>query len=157
MSQCTRVLIADDHAHSRKGLRALLSTWPAVEVICEAEDGREAVQRVEECQPDVVLMDIRMPTWDGLEATRHIKARWPEIRVIALTIRTTCRSEATSAGVDVFLLKGCPSRDLFAAIQGDGDSWDESKAAKAKTESAVTETVDVNPLRKPLAAAASMA
>jgi DNA-binding NarL/FixJ family response regulator len=120
MDQPTRVLIVDDHAPTRKGLRALLSSWPALEVVCEAEDGREAVQRVEECQPDVVLMDIMMPAWDGLETTRQIKARWPQIRVIALTIRTNGRAEAMSAGADGFLLKGCPSKDLLAAIQGNG-------------------------------------
>jgi DNA-binding NarL/FixJ family response regulator len=157
MGQCTRVLIADDHAHSRKGLRALLSTWPAVEVVGEAEDGREAVQRVEECQPDVVLMDLQMPEWDGLKATRYIKARWPQIRVIALTIRATSRSEAMAAGVDAFLLKGCPSKELLAAIQGDEDSREKSKAAMARTEDTVTDITGVNPLRNPLTAAASMA
>ena len=122
MGQRIRMLIADDHPHSRKGLRALLSTFSDVEVVCEAQDGREAVQLVEECQPDVVLMDIRMPNWDGLQATRQIKARWPEIRIIALTIRATSRAAALSAGADGFLLKGCASEELFAEIQCLGKS-----------------------------------
>lgn len=117
MGRRIRVLIADDHAHARRGLRALLSTSPAVEVVCEAENGREAAQRVEECQPDVVIMDIQMPVWDGLEATRYIKANWPGVAVIALTIRASWHAAALSAGADGFLLKGCPSRELIAAVQ----------------------------------------
>ncbi len=121
MDRCIRVLIADDYAHVRKGLRALLSTCPGVEVVGEAQDGREAVRGVEEYQPDVVLMDIEMPVWDGLKATRYIKVRCPDVRVIALTVRATSQDAALSAGADGFLLKGCSSKDLFAAIQGDVD------------------------------------
>ena len=117
MGQRIRVLIADDHAHARRGLRALLSTNPAIEVVCEAENGREAAQRVEQCRPDVVIMDIQMPVWDGLEATRYIKARWPAVAVIALTIRASWHAAALSAGADGFLLKGCPSSELLAAVQ----------------------------------------
>ena len=116
MGQGIRVLIADDHQKSRKGLRALLATCPTVETIGEAENGREAARLVEERQPDVVLMDIQMPVWDGFEATRYIKARWPEVRVVALTIHAAWQPAAMSAGADTFLLKGCPSRDLFAAV-----------------------------------------
>jgi len=117
MSQRIRVLIADDHAHARRGLRALLSTSSAVEVVCEAENGREAARRVEECQPDVVIMDIQMPVWDGLEATRYIKTKWPGVAVIALTISASWHAAALSAGADGFLLKGCPSTELIAAVQ----------------------------------------
>jgi DNA-binding NarL/FixJ family response regulator len=133
MGQRIRILIADDHPHSRKGLRALLATYSAVEVVSEARDGREAVQLVEECQPDVVLMDIKMPVWDGLQATRQIKARWPQVRVIALTIRATSQSAAMSAGADGFLLKGCPSQELFAEIQRQGQP--RPGAPKTKPES----------------------
>ncbi len=140
MGQRIRVLIADDHPRSRKGLRALLSTCPAVEVIGAAQDGREAVQLVEECQPDVVLMDIQMPIWDGLQATRVIKAHWPEVRVIILTIRTAGRAAAISAGADGFLLKGCPSEALFAEIQGDGDTEQEPGSAKSWSQSGMPPT-----------------
>ncbi len=117
MGQRIRVLIADDHSKSRKGLRALLATCSTVGTIWEAENGREAATLVEERQPDVVLMDIQMPVWDGFEATRYIKARWPEVKVIALTIHAAWQPAAMSAGADTFLLKGCPSQELFAAIQ----------------------------------------
>jgi CheY-like chemotaxis protein len=116
MDQPTRVLIVDDHAFARKALRALLATRASVEVCCEAVDGQEAVQLVEEYQPDVVLMDIQMPGCDGIQATRSIKARWPQVRVIALTARSTYQAAALSAGADLFLLKGTPTADLVAAI-----------------------------------------
>jgi DNA-binding NarL/FixJ family response regulator len=115
-----RVLIADDHPSARRGLRALLSTCPAVEVVCEAVDGHEAVQRVEECRPDVVLMDIRMPVCDGVEATQAIKAQWPEVEVIVLTVSAAYEAAAIAAGADGFLLKGGPSQELLAALQCHG-------------------------------------
>jgi DNA-binding NarL/FixJ family response regulator len=111
-----RLLIADDAPRSRHGLRALLATWPEVEVIGEAADGREAVRLLGECQPDVVLMDARMPVMDGLEATRLIKSKWPEIRVVVLTMYPAFRTQALAAGADAFLVKGCPAEELLKAI-----------------------------------------
>jgi two-component system NarL family response regulator len=155
MGQRIRMLIADDHPHSRKGLRALLSTCPAVEVICEAHDGREAVQLVEECQPDVVLMDIQMPIWDGLQATRVIKAQWPEVRVIVLTIRATGRAAAISAGADGFLLKGCSSEALFAEIQRHGTAEQEPESAMGRSQGSVPATSGSMGQRNPLKIALS--
>jgi DNA-binding NarL/FixJ family response regulator len=116
MEQCTRVLIADDRPRSRDGLKALLFTWPEVEVVGEAADGREAVGLVEDRHPDVVLMDSRMPVMDGLEATRFIKGNWPEVRVIVLTMYASHRTDALAAGADAFLVKGCPAEELLEAI-----------------------------------------
>jgi|GEM_PF-2053492 len=79
-------LFADDQPRARRSLRALLATWSQVEVIGEAADGQEAVGLVAKHQPDVVLMDLRMPVLDGLAATRIIKERWPGVRVVALTM-----------------------------------------------------------------------
>lgn len=154
MDRPIRVLIADDHAGARKGLQALLSTRPTVEVVCEAQDGREAVRRVEECQPDVVLMDLHMPEWDGLEATRHIKARWPAIGVIALTIRATYQAAALSAGADAFLLKGCPSKELFTAIQCCGNHRPRTSAPRETTQSDTAERNRADLRQGRLAAAA---
>lgn len=155
MGQRIRMLIADDHPHSRKGLRALMSTCPAVEVIGEAQDGREAVHFVEECQPDLVLMDIQMPIWDGLQATRVIKAHWPEVRVIILTIRTAGRAAAIAAGADGFLLKGCPSEALFAEIQGHGNAEQEPGSAKTWSQGSLPATSEGIGQRNPLKIALS--
>lgn len=111
-----RVLIADDDPHCRKGLQALLSTWPAVEVVCEAADGREALRLSGQLQPDVVLMDLCMPRLDGVEATRLLKRRWPGIRVVMLTMYAAYQAEGLAAGADSFLVKGCSSQELWAAI-----------------------------------------
>ena len=130
--QPIRVLIADDAPRSRDGLRALLATvrfkspvaptrspWSKVEVVGEAANGQQAVCLTEECQPDVVLMDARMPIVDGLEATRLIKNKWPGIKVIVLTMYPTYRAEALAAGADAFIVKGCPPEDLLEAILGE--------------------------------------
>ncbi len=116
--QRSRVLIADDRLWARAGLRALLATRRDIEVVGEAADGRVALALVEKLQPDVVLLDVRMPVLDGLEATRLIKARWPGIRVVVLTMYVAYRSEALAAGADRFLVKGGPSKELFEAILG---------------------------------------
>ena len=115
MNAC-RVLIVDDRSQAREGLKALLATTPAVQVVGEASDGKEAIDLVEKYRPDVVLMDANMPVMDGLEATRLVKAQWPQIRVIVLTIHTALQAEALAAGADAFLVKGCPAGELLAAI-----------------------------------------
>lgn len=114
--QSIRVLIADDHPRSRRGLRALLATWAGVKVVGEAADGQEAVQLVETHHPDVVLMDANMPVMDGLEATRQIKEQWPHTKIILLTVYNGRRAEAFAAGIDIFLAKGCPIDMLYSAI-----------------------------------------
>ena len=137
MAQPVRILIADDNARSRNALRALLETtrlvpsaetrssvhdevWSEVEVVGEAVNGREAVDQVTECQPDVVLMDVRMSEMDGLEATRLIKNRWPGVKVVMLTLYPDFQAEALAAGADAFLIKGCPYEELLAAILDTG-------------------------------------
>ena len=114
----TRVLIADDRPRSRSGLKAVLALRPEIEIVGEAADGQEAVRLVAECRPDVVLMDARMPVLDGVGATRLIKERWPEVRVVVLTIDASYRADALAAGADAFLVKGCPAEDLLTAISG---------------------------------------
>ena len=116
MERRIRVLIADDLQPTRLGLSALLTLCPEVELVGEAADGLEAVQLTSECLPDVVLMDMQMPVMDGLEATRHIKDKWSEVKVIALTMYSRYKTQAFSAGVDVFLLKGCATETLLDAI-----------------------------------------
>lgn len=113
-----RILIADDRRVTRQGLCALLSQFPQAEVIGEATNGQECVNLTSSCHPDVVLLDIQMPTMDGLEATRCIKSQWPEVRVVILTMYARYRSAALAAGADAFLLKGCTTQELQDAILG---------------------------------------
>lgn len=117
-----RLLLADDNRTARAGLRALLESvaWDGNDFeIVEAEDGAQAVEIIEKRKPDVVLIDVQMPRLNGIEATRIIKARWPAIRVIVLTMYRTHQADALAAGADRFLLKGSPPELLLTAIFGD--------------------------------------
>ena len=116
MAQRIRVLIVDDSAHAREGLRALLATLPDVEIAGEACNGQDALQSITTVHPEVVLMDVQMPVMDGLEATRQIKQRWPDITVIMLTIYGARQRAALDAGADVFVVKGGDPERLVAAL-----------------------------------------
>ena len=116
MDRPLKVLIVDDRQTTRQGLRALLTLYPQVEVVGEAADGKQSIDLVAECQPDVVLMDMQMPVIDGPETTRRIKAQWPEVRVIALTAHERYRAEALAAGADAFVLKDGRPGTLVGAI-----------------------------------------
>jgi DNA-binding NarL/FixJ family response regulator len=111
-----KVLIVDDLPQARDGLRTLLDTFPEIEIVGEASDGREAVRLVDSVQPDVVLMDIQMSGMNGLDATQLIKASWPKIVVILLTIHPNYQREALAAGADAFFRKGVPTEELVEAI-----------------------------------------
>lgn len=123
MAQSRRVLITDDSARTREGLRALLATWPQITVVGEATNGQDALHLVAEVQPDIVLMDLQMPILDGVQATRLIKQRWPTIMVIALTMYPTEQNAALTAGADAFVIKGS-SPDRLLAILGVGSVSD---------------------------------
>jgi len=109
-----RILIVDDYPVIREGLRTMLSTYQTVEIVGEAADGAEAVAMVAEKKPNVVLMDIRMPNMDGIEATRRIKDKHPSISVIVLTIydNDAYVIDAVRAGASGYLLKDT-SRELL--------------------------------------------
>lgn len=111
-----RLLLVDDNPRARHGMAALMSTHPEINIVGEASNGREAITAVETAHPDVILMDVQMPIMDGVEATRCIKSRWPQVRVIALTIYSNYQVETRSAGADAFLMKGCPSEELLTLI-----------------------------------------
>ena len=111
-----QTLIVDDSPRSRAGLRALLATSPEVEVVGEAASGSEAVEQVAQHHPDAVLMDVRMPGMDGLAATRCIKKKWPQIRVVLLTMYDSYRQEAQAAGAEAYLIKGCSLDELINAL-----------------------------------------
>jgi two-component system, NarL family, response regulator LiaR len=115
-----RVLIADDHGVVREGLRAYLELEPDIAVVGEARDGQEAVRRVAELSPDVVLMDLLMPTMDGVQATQLIKQQKPETHVIVLTsfVDEDRVVPAIRAGATSYLLKDIGAPDLARAIRG---------------------------------------
>jgi DNA-binding NarL/FixJ family response regulator len=117
MSALTLV-IADDQSLFREGLRTLLSTRPEIEVVGEAGDGEEAVALVDRLQPSVVLMDLRMPRVDGIQATARIRDRWPSIPVLVLTTFDDDANlfGALRAGAAGYLLKDVSSETLVAAI-----------------------------------------
>ena len=114
----TRLLVADDHALVRAGIRAFLERIPNIEVVAEASDGREVVELVAKQQPDIVLMDIAMPGLNGLEATRQIVETWPQARVIILSMHASEEYvwQALRAGARGYLLKGASLAELELAL-----------------------------------------
>jgi DNA-binding NarL/FixJ family response regulator len=114
-----RVVIADDQALFREGLRTLLSTLPDLDVVGEASNGEEAVALVERLAPDVVLMDLQMPVMDGIQATARLRERTPDIPVLALTTFDDDRSlfGALRAGAVGYLLKDVSLETLGGAIR----------------------------------------
>jgi NarL family two-component system response regulator LiaR len=118
MTNSIRVLVADDHAIVRKGIRALLATELDIEVVGEAENGREAVTEVEKLRPDVILMDLVMPEMDGIEAICRITARQPEARILVLTSFAADDKvfPAIKAGALGYLLKDSSPEELVQAI-----------------------------------------
>jgi two-component system response regulator NreC len=119
MTPKIRVLIVDDHAIVRQGIRLILTGQADLEVVAEAEDGGDALRLIEQQRPDVVLMDLAMPGINGLQATREIGKRWPDIRVIALTVHDDEEYlfEMITAGASGYVLKGADPADLVDAIR----------------------------------------
>ena len=113
-----KVLVVDDQESVRQGTKALLTYSYGIDTTHEACNGQEAVQLVADEQPDVVLMDVRMPVMDGIEATRQIKESWPQVKVIVLSMYAEHREEAIEAGADCFLVKGRMVQLLGDTIRG---------------------------------------
>ncbi len=114
-----RVLLVDDHVLFRKGLVSLMALRPELEVVGEADDGNEALARARELQPDLILMDINMPSCNGLEATRLIKAEMPDARIVMLTVSEHEEDlyEAIKSGAQGYLLKNLRPESLFEMMQ----------------------------------------
>jgi DNA-binding NarL/FixJ family response regulator len=114
-----RILIADDHEVARRGVRTLLEDHPGWEVVGEAEDGREAVERAKDLKPDLVLLDIGMPKLNGLDAARQIAENCPLARVLILTMHDSEQvvRDVLAVGARGFLLKSDAGRDLIAAVE----------------------------------------
>jgi len=116
MTTNMRFLIVDDTSRARHSMKALLEVWNLVDEVCEAENGREALRLAEEFQPDMILMDARLPLMSGLEATRQIKARWPQIKIIVMSVFMDYQTLAKEAGADGFVSKGDPPEALRKII-----------------------------------------
>ncbi len=119
MSDTIRVVIADDHPVVRAGLRGMLETQNDIDVVGEAENGKQAVSLVGRLEPDVVLMDLQMPELDGVSATEQIRDRFRTVQVLVLTTYDTDAdiTQAIGAGAIGYLLKDAPREDLFDAIR----------------------------------------
>ena len=116
MSEQIRVLVVDDQPRARQSLKVLLATCPQVKEVQEAALAREAMHMMEESPSDVVLMDVQMPEVNGLQATQLIKAKWPQVKVIVLTLYAEYAAAAQAAGADAFICKGEPTEKLLATL-----------------------------------------
>jgi len=112
-----RFLIVDDTARARQSMKALLEVWHPHEEVREVANGIEAVELAEEFQPDFILMDARMPGMSGLEATRMIKAKWPQMTIIILSVFLDYQPLAQEAGADGFLSKSDPPETLRKMLE----------------------------------------
>jgi len=119
MAEMTRILLADDHVMLRQGTAELLRREPDLIVVGEAGDGQEAVALAGKLQPDIVVMDVRMPVLSGIEATRRIREAWPSIQVLVLTAYEDDQYvfSLLQAGASGYLLKTAPISDLVRAIR----------------------------------------
>lgn len=131
-----RVLIADDVACMRDSLRTVFSLDPSFEIVGEASDGAEAVKLAAHLRPDVVLIDLEMPCWDGYEAIRELSERKLSGAVVALTIHSDAasRARARAAGASMFLPKGTPIAQLVSAVRraAKSSSWNSAANLAAR-------------------------
>jgi DNA-binding NarL/FixJ family response regulator len=123
----TRILVVDDHQMFRDGLKALLNLQKDMEVIGEAENGQDAVAKTRKLRPDIILMDIKMPVMDGVEATRRILAETPDMKILALSMNSDdgFKTSMMHAGALGYILKGGDFEELSGAIRqaaGSGNS-----------------------------------
>jgi two-component system response regulator NreC len=118
----TRVLIADDHPLIRSGLRALLERGNEFEVVAEAADGYQALERAQESKPDVVMLDVAMPRLNGIDAAQRISEKMPSVRVIVVSMHSDegYVLRALKAGAKGYLLKASPESDVLKAVRAVG-------------------------------------
>ena len=114
-----KILVADDHDVVRRGIRALLEDQPGWEVCAEATNGRQAVEKVKQLKPDVVVLDVTMPELNGLEAARQIRKLFPNVEVLILTMHDSeqVAQEVIKTGARGYILKSDAGRDLVTAVQ----------------------------------------
>ena len=154
MTDSTRVLVADDHDLFRVGLASALGAYDDIEVVAQASGGRMAVRLAAELRPDVVLMDLRMPNLDGLEATSEILTADPAARVVALTVAAGEEDVAAAirAGASGYVIKDAPIDDVVAAIRAavSGTAWLSPRAARAVLDRMRRDYVEPGPAARAL-------
>jgi DNA-binding NarL/FixJ family response regulator len=116
----TTILIVDDHVLFRDGLKAIFRYWDDFQVLDDAENGEEAIRKVRDLMPDMVLMDVAMPVMDGITATQQIKREFPAVRVVIVTVSDESEDlfRALKAGASGYILKNTPSRRLHDLLRG---------------------------------------
>ena len=133
-----KILMVEDHKLLRVGLRAIFEEYPNLEIIGEAEDGQQAVKMARDLKPDVVLMDIGLPVFSGIEATRRIKESNPDIKIVILTSHTDEKEvmDALSAGANAYAMKDIKTEHLVSIIQtvNQGAFWLDPAIAKVVTQ-----------------------
>jgi len=147
-SASIRLLIVDDQELMRDGLTAILERQPGIEVVAAAADGAEALRLVEELAPDVVLMDVRMPVLDGVQATAEIARRWPAVKVVMLSTFDDDDhvTRALQVGATGYLLKNLPAQDLAEAVRlASRGVLQLAPAAAAKVVAALSSAADRSP------------
>lgn len=126
-SKPIKVLLVEDHALMRIGMKHSLSIDKDIDIIGEASDGKLSIEMAEKLQPDIILMDIGLPIIDGIKATKEIKKKNPDIRIIMLTVKDDDKDvfSALKAGADAYCLKDIPPEKLIVAIKtvADGTAW----------------------------------
>jgi DNA-binding NarL/FixJ family response regulator len=144
-----KILLADDHTIVRKGIRSLLDEEAGLEVVGEAEDGRETLEKVEQLSPDIVLMDSTMPILNGLEATRQINKRFPQVKVLVLTMHTNEEYiyQFLQAGASGYIVKQAAPKELVSAIEAvhRGDYFLSPAIARMVVEEYVRQVKDTDP------------
>ena len=149
-----RVLICDDQTVVREGLAAILSTDPGIEVVGLASNGREALDLLQEDQPDVVLMDLKMPVMNGVQTTQHLRRKHPEVNVLVLTTYADDQwvLDAVRAGAAGYLLKDTRRDGLIDAIKGtvEGKTYLDPAIAGKLTQQVASGTGPSEPVEPPL-------
>ncbi|MCW5555033.1 MAG: response regulator transcription factor [Verrucomicrobiae bacterium] len=150
--QKTKILIVDDHPVVRKGLWSCLSSKPDLQIVGEACDGNEAIRKVQELQPDVVLMDVQMPQMDGLQVTEALRKATPKVKVLILSMQSNRESvlRIIKAGARGYVLKDAPTEELMRAIEAvnSGEAFFSPHVAQIALNQYVSETDKGSPLAK---------
>ncbi|MGA2096947.1 MAG: response regulator transcription factor [Candidatus Acidiferrum sp.] len=147
-----RVLIVDDHAFIRRGVQAILQSFPEWEVCGEADNGTDAIRLTETLKPEAIIMDISMPGLNGIETTREIRKKHPEVKIVLLTLHETAElvRSAFRAGAQGYLLKVDAEQELVRALNiviADG-SYISPKIDGEVAKSVVTEVTEFKPVHK---------